>query len=348
MSDGVPAELERFVAALRRTGRRRIDLDGLWGTLRVVDPEAAFATDRRERLRALLVGAEGLGMLRAAQQLDRSANPPLPVSVLLAALVDPLPPSAKPKPVWPAELAWAADLRLQDEEETFLKQVRAFLRDRLPDEPAVPLRERSLQITGDEKQLEGYVRGRLFAPGRLTLELLRCRRVHPPFVWKKVGATSVLLVVENHHTYDTFARLLEPSDGIGFLAYGAGHQFTASVTFVGELEPKVERVLYFGDIDVQGLRIPIQASAKAVSEGLPAVVPASGLYRALLAYGRGGRVASSASRVKTVPRDVVTWLPADLRDPVLSLLESGERMAQEGLGYTRLQAVQFRRMVLRE
>ncbi|MDA8218360.1 MAG: DUF2220 family protein [Dehalococcoidales bacterium] len=345
----MPDKVERFVAELRRTGRRRIDLDGLWAAFRAITPEAASAPDRRQRLREQLDTAENAGMLRATQSRpDNSANPVLPRSVLLATASVLAPASMEPRTVWPEELAWAAELRLQVEEQTFLEQVRAFLRDLSPSEPIVPMRERSLQITGDEKRMEEYRRGRLFWPGRLTPELLRCRQVHPPFVWKKIDSTPVLLVVENHHTYDTFARLLEPSDGIGFLAYGAGNQFTASVTFVGELEPRVERVLYFGDIDLRGLWIPMQAAAKAEGEGLPTVTPAGGLYRALLAVGCKGKTASSVSDVKIRPHDVVTWLPADLREPVLNLLERGERMAQEGLGYTRLCDAQFRRRILQE
>lgn len=345
----VSGEVERLLVELRRAGRRRIDLDGLWAALRAINPEAASAPDRRRRLRELLDAAENAGMVRTTQRRpDKSANPALPRSVLLAAANYRAPAPTGPRTVWPEELVWAAGLRLKAEEQTFLEQVRAFLRELSPNEPVVPMRERSLQITGDEKRLEEYRRNRLFAPGRLTPELLRCRHVHPPFVWQGIDSTPVLLVVENHHTYDTFARLIEPGDGIGSLAYGAGNQFTASVTFIGELEPRVERVLYFGDIDVRGLWIPMQAAAKAESEGLPTITPARGLYRALLAGGRRGKTSPAVADRKIRPRDVVDWLPGDLRESVLGLLEAGERVAQEGLGYTRLRDARFRRRVLRE
>ena len=47
------------------------------------------------------------------------------------------------------------------------------------DELVVPARERSLEVFGDEKALDRLAGAALFGPGRLTLALLRCRRVVP-------------------------------------------------------------------------------------------------------------------------------------------------------------------------
>jgi hypothetical protein len=135
--------------------------------------------------------------------------------------------------------------------------------------------------------------------------------------------------------------VIGPDEGIGFLAYGAGNQFVASVSFAVELPRPVERILYYGDVDLDGLEIPARTAAVASEAGLPPVEPAAGLYRALLSLGRRGRAPRPVTA--TEARDATGWLPADLRDPVRQLLESGERLAQEGLGLKHLRDATLRR-----
>jgi len=335
------SRVEHFLTVLTAPGRRRYTLDALWVALAQTDPDATFAPDRRELLLELLQQAEAAGRLRLSKgALDRSAMPVLPQSVTVLSAARGTQGRQTSGTVWPTELAWANDLRLDREELTFLVQVRNFLREVSPDEPVVPLRERSLQITGDEKRLDQLLRTRLFDAGRLSLTLLRSRQVHPPFVWKKVGPAATLLVIENHHTFDSISQVLSASDGVGVLAYGAGNQFAASVAFAADLSRVPERILYFGDLDPEGLMIPARANATARLADLPPVEAATGLYRALLEWGRptlGGRVSAM------IAQEAVSWLPHELRAQVEELLLSGSRMAQEGLGLSLLRRKDVRR-----
>ncbi len=133
----------------------------------------------------------------------------------------------------------------------------------------VPMRERSLELFGDEKRLEALLGGQLLWEGRLTLRLLRCRRVHPPFVWRQVGAGPWALVAENHDTFYSLGRTL-PADGhVGVLIYGSGVHFQTSVTFLSHLAEPPSRLLYFGDLDAGGLRVPAAAS-RVGGKGWPA------------------------------------------------------------------------------
>jgi uncharacterized protein with PIN domain len=145
--------------------------------------------------------------------------------------------------------------------------------------------ERSLQLFGYEKRLEALIGGQLFFPGRLTLEQLRCEQVHPPFVFRTIGSGPDVLVVENHHTYVSLSRALPRDGDVGVVVYGAGAHFKGSVTFLADLSTP-RRVLYFGDLDIDGLDIPVHASAVAVAAALPAIEPATALYRLLLDHGR--------------------------------------------------------------
>jgi hypothetical protein len=76
------------------------------------------------------------------------------------------------------------------------------------------------------------------------------------------------------------------SGDIGFVAYGAGRQFEASVEFVRELPRPITAISYFGDPDDPGLSIALNAARNAERAGLPPITPAEQLYSLLLEHGR--------------------------------------------------------------
>lgn len=161
--------------------------------------------------------------------------------------------------------------------------------------------------------LPGDANGRpaLFFPGRLTLEQLRCEEVHPPFVSESIGPSPDVLVVENHHTFVSPYRALPRDGNVGIVVYGAGAHFEGSVTYLADLRTRPRRVLYFGDLDTDGLDIPVHASALASTAGLPAVEPAAVLYRLLLDHGRPASVENPPSRYRV--RKLMPWLLDDVR-----------------------------------
>lgn len=112
------------------------------------------------------------------------------------------------------------------------------------------------------------------------------------------------------------------------MAYGAGTAFIGSVTYARELRPAVEDIRYFGDIDARGLRIPAEAD-QVRGESLPHIRPAERLYRLLIQVG----VRSAAPPVSAeAAARLASWLPADLREEVATMLTGGWRMAQEAVG----------------
>jgi Uncharacterized protein conserved in bacteria C-term(DUF2220) len=319
---------ERLLAHLEAGRLTRVPQATLLELMLELEPALRTSPLKRERLTEAI--AEGVAAGRLQLPADRrrdSGHPPLPAWV--AVVREDAAPStvAGHEYFWRPELAWASELRFRPDELERLKRVNAWLRDRAADEPVVPLRERSLELFGDEKLLERLLGGRLFFGGRLSLPLLRARPVHPPFVCRPVSEAPVLLVIENHHTFHSLSELLGPSNGVGVLAYGAGDAFVGSVTYAGDLG--VGEIRYFGDLDAKGLRIPAAADRER-GLGLPPVLPAVALYERLLSIG----VPASAPAVPAdVARELAAWLPADLRVPVVSLLEGGRRLAQEAVGY---------------
>jgi hypothetical protein len=229
---------------------------------------------------------------------------------------------------WRPELDWAHTARLTTSQTEDLIACNRWFRDtsNRPDQRTpMSLRERSYDIFRDEKRLDTLITGALFAPGRLTLEQLATYREPPPLAYRRLGDGDTLLVVENSDTFATLRSLLKSAPGnTGFIAFGSGRAFEASIETVAEL-PNVNRITYYGDLDAEGIAIPARASLTAAQHGLPPVEPATELYRLLLTH--------EPTPGDTVTRDrahtLVAWLPASLRETAHTLLTSGKRLAQE-------------------
>lgn len=335
--DGGPvgAALERLLLAWPR---RRITLAELWRLLDEADPSSRLSAYRRGLLAATLseLAATGVVAMPSARSFDRGEHPPLPRFVTVPARSAPAAETADGagRTVWHPALSWVPSAALTPTQLTVVTQVDRWLHGRT-DDTVVPVRERSLEIFGDEKAIDRLEPTGLFTSGRLSLDLLRCRRTVPRFVWERVGHGDLLLVVENSDTFDSLVNVLrEPADSasaehrVGIVGWGAGAAFEASVRSIANLP--VARVRYFGDLDEAGLRIPAAASAVASAAGLPRIGPAVGLYDVLLRLGRpqpGQRRVPAAAAAT-----VCEWLENRHRSPAEELLRSGQRIAQEAVG----------------
>lgn len=317
----------------------RVQLKDLWGLLDRVVPATRMDPGRRALLAELLeqIAAAGLIAMPSPRSYDRTQSPPLPRFVTVTR------PDSLPAPtqdvIWHPDLAWADSMRpppTAAQRDRLIAINRWLHRER--DDFVVPLRERSLEILGDEKALDRILLTNLAGPGRLSLEILRARRVVPPLHIKKIGDGTILLVVENSDTFDSLTRVLtHRPGGIGMVAWGAGAGFEASVLSITEIDRPVSAIKYFGDLDVAGLRIPSNASRLAVERGLPAVTPAAALYSELLRVGvcRPGQPTCSPDDAE----QLVQWLAPEHRAKASERLISGQRMAQEAVGMRRLRSM---------
>ncbi|WP_212761968.1 Wadjet anti-phage system protein JetD domain-containing protein [Nocardia uniformis] len=192
------------------------------------------------------------------------------------------------------------------------------------------MRERSLEIFGDEKRLDALLATTLFAPGRLTLAALFAERIPPPLAYERVGTGGIVLVIENSDTFESVRTALTKDCGhVSYVVFGGGHAFAASVTRIAALDD-VTDIAYYGDLDRDGLIIPQRANAGALSAGLPPVRPAHGLYRLLLRRNLRGR---SLGTMPTLDVErCVSWLPENIRQPVAEVFLDGGRLAQEATG----------------
>jgi hypothetical protein len=325
----IAAAIARAVAASRP---RRVPLQDLLVAAASVDRTAAAAVGWRARILVAITALADEGAIELPRtRMDRTAQPPLPAYVTRPAAERPQRQSHS-SVVWHADLAWAAELddrgTLSPAERRFLVVVNTWLPRRRG--IRVPLRERSLDLFGDEKVLEKWVLGSLFAPRRLTFELLETYPCWPPVEQTRLGSGAWLLV-ENYTTYRSISDRAEQLDFDGRIVWGSGNQVGTRLSALVATTPPPGRCWYFGDIDAGGVRAARLAVTRAAELGLPPLAPARGCYRLALHHGtarQSGRTPPAA--------DAVTWARAwfggVLGDDAVDVLVAKQRIVQEYVG----------------
>lgn len=197
---------------------------------------------------------------------------------------------------------------------------------------SVPIKERSLEIFGDEKRLDALMLTSLFQPDRLTQDLLRCHLVPEPLPWKRGRRPAgPVIVLENAATWDSFCRWDSEQAHFAGLIYGCGNRFRDGVSFLREIFREIggpRPIRYFGDLDAPGIRIPQQAGGVARLAGLPAIEADLWSYGCLLKRGKPQEYEAG----EPLPPEYLDWF-GPLKAPVAALLQSKRRLAQEAVGW---------------
>lgn len=237
---------------------------------------------------------------------------------------------------WTQELAFLSEVRTQIPFAD-LRRLNAFLLTNSASQSAVPIKERSLQIFGDEKRLDSLLGGALFRENRLRLEQLNCYVVTEPLGWQRGPSnTGSVIVLENAATWDSYRRWNGQKHAFSAVIYGQGNCFAERVLFLDELFRELgcpQKVFYFGDLDAAGLKIPARASQKALKTGLPPIQPHLPSYRMLLGQSERKTVANEDDPVR---REDFDWL-GELAEEAWQTIGSEYRLAQEWIGWGLLQ-----------
>lgn len=336
---------ERLAEHIAASPVQRVELVDLYAAAVAFDRSLATTPSARSEIREALdelVAAGQVVFPVSRQHFDTREEPPLPKWVRL-------PPRRRPGRaprdvrVWPAALEVAGRIAARDDEIGVLEIAAVFLRDKGASRPSVPVRERSLELFGDEKRLDRLKSTRLFTSGALTMDLLRCHEVPIPFVSQWVAGApdprgTALLIAENHHTYTSLLEATRLSAAAGgparYVGYGTGSQFPSAVLSVPLLSPPPDRIVYFGDVDLNGLQIPATASLNSQRAGLPVVEPAYSLYDLLFATSYRRPAEPVAEHVAA---QVAGWM-GPMAGQAQDVLTAGTRIPQEAVGYELLMA----------
>lgn len=263
--------------------RQRVTLVELEGVVVSERPELNASVELGRRLAEVVDAVVNDGVVLEARRRVTFRGVLMPASLVRPAT----PTRRRERPAlrhpWRTDLAWASGT----DGPTF---EHLLLLDRWltanPDPSPAPVKERSLEIWGDEKLLERLLRGPLRGHPIPSLRLIV---VHPPLVVERISDAGGGLVVENATTWRSLVtagrhHLAAGSPtSLGWIAYGAGNQVGAAVPGLADRAPT--SLWYFGDLDARGLRFAVDSARAAADAGLPAVAPHRWLYEMLLTIG---------------------------------------------------------------
>jgi hypothetical protein len=314
---------------------QRISLDALREAFAKERPELASSGTFRERLRACLDELASAGLIRLpaanGSAWDKVGAPSLPKWVQRPREVAPTR-IDRDAIAWLPVMAFARKLKRRSDIEA-ASAINQFLVRNRHALQAVPLRERSLQIFGDEKALDGRCRNGALFSGQLSLDAIGAFDPAPPLPYEAIEARGLpLLLLENHHTYWSFSSWNSQARKYAAVVYGAGW----AISRCGPALATVMRqtggrgVVYFGDIDPAGIRIALKLAAQIETAQLPTLQPAEELYARAFRDGVRRPLGRTPSRSQL--EEAKTWLPASLHADIERLYTAGQRIPQESVG----------------
>ena len=326
-----------FHSLLQQNARKRIPLDEVRRVFFAARPELVASPSRNTQLLEALRTLEQASLIQLpapGNSWEKLGNPPLPnwiqlISETLVADQEDL-----------AAIAWVPELgfwtELTSSALDAAKAINAFLLQRRGAFRMVPIKERSLEIFGDEKRLDKMRTGDTLFSGRLSLSTVGAFQVPLPLPYRQADAPGKpLLVLENHNSFWSFGEWNHEARRYSAVVYGSGNAFSSSGLALGQVLLEVGGVgaEYLGDLDIAGVRIPTDFNRAMAAEGIR-VTPAFDLYRWLLRNGRPRRRIDSQEFVGPLASD---WLGTELGVELSELWASGYWIPQEGLGFEALQ-----------
>jgi hypothetical protein len=322
---------DEFVQQLSSLRRKRITLEALRLSWQTSYPDQAQHPERDGMLlKALQELEQSLKLkLPAKGSFEKLGRPPMPLFITL--IVEAV---ERQQQAW-SEVHWLPVLGfwpdLNESELITAKAINDWLIRRRGRYLMVPVRERSLEIFGNEKHLDLKVRkGALFS-GRLPLSAIGAMLVDHPLPYRIAQAPGQpVLVVENHHTYWSLGEWNVLARRYAAVVYGAGNSFCNSGLALQEVirETGACGAEYFGDLDPEGINIPLRFNRRHKVQ----LTPALDLYGFLLKHG-GEK--SPVHRVAADSLAAEVWLPG-LAANIVKLWENDLWKPQEGLGTEQL------------
>jgi len=320
-----------FVQSLSTLRRKRVALEALRLSWQNSYPDQAQHPERDAMLlKALQELEQSLKLkLPAKGSFEKLGRPPMPLFITL--IVESV---ERQQQAW-SEVHWLPALGfwpdLSESELITAKAINDWMISRRGRFLMVPLRERALEIFGNEKHLDLKARDGALFSGRLPLSAIGAMRVDHPLPYRIAQAPGQpVLVVENHHTYWSLGEWNLLSRRFAAVVYGAGNSFCSSGLALQEVirETAACGAEYFGDLDPEGINIPLRFNRL---NGVQ-LTPALDLYAFLLKHGREK---SPVRRSVADTQAAELWLPG-LATGIISMWESDHWKPQEGLGTEQL------------
>lgn len=319
---------------------RTVSLQDLWSVLENVYRNLPVGPERRLWLKVVLEELDVNGDISIpsvrGRQWDDTSSIRLPLKITLKP-ADPRDAADDWKSFpWHPQLQWVLERRhICCDHVAFLKRVHQGLVDGTF-QTREPLKYRSLQLTGDEKQLSRLSMSRLFGPGKLSWELLGCQPEVLPIAVERISNGPVLLLFENAAPFMVARQILRACEAyatdarFGCIGYGAGKQMVKSIGYLSMLDPPVGTVLYVGDLDAEGIQLA--ADIRALSREIP-IQPATAFHEAMFRcareLGADQGWPMKERQTRQIPDSALEAVAAPYRVQCRKLVELGHRIPEE-------------------
>lgn len=318
--------------------RKRVPVDEVKRIYYSLYPEVQSSPDRQRLLLKALKDLElqGLLTLPTAGSWEKVGNPPLPNWVALIRQVQVTDYSVYANEAWVPELGFWPKLKAAQLADA--KAINGFLLRRRDSLTLVPIKERSLEIFGDEKRLDALRTGNSMFKGQLLLSAIGAFVVPLPLPYRQAAAPGKpVLVVENHNSFWSFGEWNQSALRYSAVVYGAGEAFRGTGQALGQILKEVsgEGAEYLGDLDPKGVSIPLDFNRTMAAHGLR-VNPALSYYQWLFTKGR------TRKKPDCQQADAGTathWLGPELGPELAQLWAQGLWIPQEALGIDQLRTM---------
>nr|WP_275374260.1 Wadjet anti-phage system protein JetD domain-containing protein [Xenorhabdus bovienii] len=218
-----------------------------------------------------------------------------------------------------------------------LQQLNTYLfRQTKGDKPLFPgllgHRERSLLIFGDEKALDSMPPDG-WKHVTLTLADMGAFRRAPPLPYESSGCRDLpAIIVENSDVYYRLCQLNRVQTHWSLVIYGAGNKVSGQAECVSQLlkVEQVKQLLYFGDLDVAGLKIAHQLHCKLLSDYDISLQLDEWLYDELI-LNCWVTPEGNANSERFDFESLCGWMPRFVLREMKMLLATHQRLPQEGV-----------------
>jgi hypothetical protein len=211
-------------------------------------------------------------------------------------------------------------------------------------------KERSFSIWGREKLLDeqfALVR-EVLRFNRLGEDFLKYYNTPEPF-FEYIHSHSLemsVLIIENKDTWFSFRKLMQATGknliagiAVDLLLYGEGNKITKkgaledyATGMLGSQEGQTIRFMYFGDLDLEGIRLFFRTRDANPSLSIQPFAP---LYRLMLQLARGREMPESPDKrgMPAAVEDFAELLGGDQVNVINDLLTRGRYIPQEIINY---------------
>ncbi|QJQ94956.1 MULTISPECIES: Wadjet anti-phage system protein JetD domain-containing protein [Halomonadaceae] len=193
-------------------------------------------------------------------------------------------------------------------------------------------RERALLIFGDEKALDSMPPNG-WTHVSLTLADMGAIRRAPPLPYESSGHPNLpAVIVENSDVYYRLCQINRDQTRWSLVIYGAGNKVSGQAECVSQLleEEQIKQLLYFGDLDVAGLKIAYQLRCKLLDAYGISLQLDEWLYDKLI-LNRLVTPEGNANNERFDFESLCDWMPCFVVREMKSLMATHQRLPQEGV-----------------